>query len=137
MIIEKEESIVKKQGDLESKKVTVDVENMEFLATLLSTNLYSNQIGSFLRETVSNGWDSHVEKGNTDEPVIVELGCLEGLDKYYCFIQDFGTGMSVEKFDSIYRKLGSSDKRASANSIGGFGNAYRNISVNAPLVSNN
>ena len=63
-------------------EVSVDAENMGLLMTFISSQLYSNPEQSFVRETISNAWDSHVESGNND-PVILELGeDTEG--KFYC-----------------------------------------------------
>lgn len=105
-------------GEVKSNKVGIDSKNLDFITQILSTNLYSNPFESFLREAISNADDSHIEAG-TDKPIILELGTLGS--KYFIRIQDFGTGISKEKFNAIYRYIGSSTKRESNKYTGAFG----------------
>lgn len=121
-------------GDVKANKVGIDTKNIDFVASLLTTNLYSNPIQSFLRETVSNGWDSHVEAGNP-EPVIISLKSdniedFRNMSKWQygnkkvpitITIRDFGVGLSPERFATIYTNIGSSTKRDSNDFIGCFG----------------
>lgn len=121
MIINADKGNIKVLGDIREFKTSIDPKNLEFITTLLSSNLYSDPEQSFIREIVSNAWDSHVEAGTTDIPVIIRFkrsnddGCWE------VTIRDFGTGLSPEKFQEVYCNIGSSTKRESNEYIGGFG----------------
>jgi hypothetical protein len=108
-------------GNIEENRVGIDKENINFLATLLTSNLYSKPLESFLRETVSNAYDSHVEAG-TEEPILLLIED-DDYDKYNyrISIRDYGTGISPERFEKIYRNIGSSTKRDSNDFIGMFG----------------
>ena len=85
-------------GETQEYKTTIDIENLDFIATLLSSNLYSNPEASFIREIVSNGWDSHVEAGNTNTSFVNQL---KSINYYNITIRDYGTGLSKEQFENI------------------------------------
>lgn len=117
MKLEIEDSKLITVGEVKEYKTGIDPKNIGFITTLLSSKLYSNPEKSFIREIVSNAWDSHVEAGTTDTPVIVRL------DKKNSSItvRDYGTGLSKERFENVYCNIGSSTKRESNDYIGGFG----------------
>ena len=114
MIYNREESDVQTLGDVEKFKVSIDEKNINHIVTILSSNLYSHPMTSFLRETVSNALDAHTEAGVT-EPVIITRTPTD------LSIRDFGTGISPERFQEIYLNIGSSTKRDSNDYIGHFG----------------
>ena len=119
MIINAEQSNVQVIGDIREFKTSIDPKNLEFITTLLSSNLYSDPEQSFIREIVSNAWDSHVEAKTTDIPVIIRFN-NNGND-WEITIRDFGTGLSPQRFQEVYCNIGSSTKRESNEFIGGFG----------------
>ena len=114
MIYNREESEVTVLGEVEKHSVSIDAKNINHIVTILSSNLYSFPMTSFLRETVSNAIDSHVEAG-VNEPIIITR------TKDDISIRDFGTGISPERFENIYLNIGSSTKRESNDYIGSFG----------------
>ena len=73
MIIDTSQGDIEVVGDVKEFKTSIDPKNLEFITTLLSSNLYSDPEQSFIREIVSNAWDSHVEAGTTDVPVIIRF----------------------------------------------------------------
>lgn len=102
-------------GEISTYSTTIDPKDLDFITTILTTNLYSNPEESFIREIVSNAWDSHVEAGNTDTPVIIKI------QDNSIFIRDYGTGISPERFKSTFLNIGSSTKRSSNKYIGAYG----------------
>lgn len=102
-------------GEISTYSTTIDPKDLDFITTILTTNLYSNPEESFIREIVSNAWDSHVEAGNTDTPVIIKI------QNNSIFIRDYGTGISPERFKSTFLNIGSSTKRGSNKYIGAYG----------------
>ena len=118
MILEQNKEKIQTYGDVQQNKVSIDPRNAEHIISILSSNLYSNPEESFLRETISNAVDSHKEAGTTD-PIIL-LFKANG-SKFDIVVRDYGTGISPERFDKIYRYIGNSTKRDSNAYIGSFG----------------
>lgn len=106
-------------GNVQNNKVGIDRNNIDFITTLLTSNLYSNPIQSFIRETVANGWDSQVEAGNTETPLLIRI--TKDQSNINIAIRDYGTGLSPERFQEVYLNVGSSTKRDSNDYIGQMG----------------
>ena len=103
----------------EGIKAGIDESSLPFVFELVSKQLYSNPIGSMIRELTSNCFDSHIEAG-VDDPVIINRG-FDAEEGYYIEFKDVGVGISPDRITSIYMNYFSSTKRESNNQIGAFG----------------
>lgn len=105
-------------GDVEDIQAGIDENSKAFLFEMMSKSLYSNPIGSIVREITSNCFDSHKEAGIEDAVVIKKGNDEEG--DFISFI-DIGVGLSPDRIKNIYMKYFSSTKRDTNDQIGGFG----------------
>lgn len=121
MILEQPRQLeVRRIGDLnEGLTAGISEESLPFVFELVSKQLYSNPIGSLIREYTSNCFDSHIE-ANVEDPVIVrQVHSIE--EGYSIEFQDVGVGLSPERVQNIFMNYFSSTKRGSNLQIGGFG----------------
>lgn len=100
-------------------KAGINEESLPFVFELVSKHLYSNPIGSVIREITSNCFDSHIEAG-VNEPVIITRG-YDREEGFYIEFKDVGVGLSPERVQNIYMNYFSSTKRGDNGQIGGFG----------------
>jgi len=129
MILEKQtEAQVLQEGTTqESVKMSLDLDSAQILMQMLSKNLYSDAIGSTIRECASNALDSHRRAGVTD-PIIVSLkATTQGT--YEFSVEDFGIGLDAEDVKNIISKYGKSTKRDSNIELGMMGLGFK-----APLA---
>lgn len=82
---------------------------------ILSSALYKDPMLAMVRETICNAWDSHIESGKTDTPIIITL------DDDYLTIKDFGNGIPDNLIGPIYGVYGASTKKNDGRQTGGFG----------------
>ena len=87
---------------------------------LFTKNVYSNPIGTVVREITSNCFDSHVEAG-VDTPVVIRKNHDPATNQYSISFIDYGVGMSPDRVENIYGVYFESTKNASNDEIGGFG----------------
>jgi len=87
---------------------------------MFSKNIYSNPIGSVVREITSNCFDSHMEAG-CDLPVRIRLSFDQKTDSHYISFIDYGVGMSPERIKDVFSVMFSSTKRETNLQIGAFG----------------
>ena len=122
MILEKQkESFVLEEGTSQDTiGMSLDLESANVLMQMLSKNLYSDAIGSTIRECASNALDSHRRAGVTD-PIIVSLLQTNNSYNYEFTVEDFGTGLDANDVENIISKYGKSTKRDKKNELGMMG----------------
>ena len=147
------DSIFQTEGQFEVKSIGIDTSNINKAIFMLTHKLYSNPLESFLREIVSNGWDSHVVADKKDEPVVITIepntdGSID-IDReptklfqdsksFNISIRDYGTGMTPEDFDQYYMSLLATTKDTSDELIGGYGiGRFTAITVSSNALINN
>ena len=93
---------------------------------MFTKNIYSNPIGTVVREITSNCFDSHIEAGVNTPVVIRRTVDLETNTTHISFI-DYGVGMSQDRVENIYGVYFESTKRGDNNQIGGFGIGAKSV----------
>ena len=130
MILEKQtESHILQEGTTqETVKMSLDLDSAQVLMQMLSKNLYSDSIGSTIRECASNALDSHRRAGS-EEPIIVSFKRNNQADTYEFAVEDFGIGLDADDVVNIISKYGKSTKRNSNTELGMMGLGFK-----APLA---
>jgi hypothetical protein len=90
--------------------------------SMMSDKLYTDRIGSVVREVCSNAWDAQkmqsIATGNPMEPFKVTLPT--DLEPHF-IVEDTGPGMPDEVAQDLYSTLGLSTKENTNDQIGAFG----------------
>lgn len=122
----------------------LDRRNLAKFIDVVGSQLYSNPVGSIVRELTSNCFDSHTEyekkkieqTGNPDykyeEPVIVKYAEEEG-QGFVSFI-DVGVGLSPSRMKNIYLNFLSSTKENNDDEHGYFGLGAKSFLSYTPSV---
>lgn len=129
MILEKQTQakVLQTGQNNESIGMSLDLDSAQVLMQMLSKNLYSDSIGSAVRECASNALDSHRRAGVT-KPIVVSL-VRNNSNNYEFSVEDFGTGLDHDDVENIISKYGKSTKRNSNTELGMMGLGFK-----APLA---
>ena len=129
MILEKQtEALVQQEGtSQDSIGMSLDLDSAQILMQMLSKNLYSDSVGSTVRECASNALDSHRRAG-VDKPIVVSFK-PNASNNYEFSVEDFGIGLDADDVKNIISKYGKSTKRDSATELGMMGLGFK-----APLA---
>lgn len=103
-------------GAIETDAFTIKASAKAF--QILSSNLYSNPLGSMIRELSTNAFDAHIMVDKADEPFAIQLpNSLEPSFK----IRDFGPGLSEQEIKTVYTTFFESTKTDSNDVVGCLG----------------
>jgi hypothetical protein len=123
MKIEGEAYSIEASQDFKKTSFGIDAESMPLMMRMLYSNLYSDPIGSIVRELTSNCVDAHTEVGQAKnyEVEIVGANRFTGIFEDRIIFRDYGPGLSPDRMENIYTQYFASTKRAGNTQIGGFG----------------
>lgn len=92
------------------------------LYSLLSEKLYTNRIGSVVREVCSNAWDAQKMRSMAEGKPMVPFTVSVPTSLFPHFVvEDSGPGMPDEVAQNLYSTLGMSTKEGTNDQIGAFG----------------
>jgi len=103
-----------------SKRMRLSENASSMVFQLFTKNVYSNPIGTVVREIASNCFDSHTEAKVT-APVRIKKFIDPQTNSLYISFIDYGVGMSPDRVENIYGVYFESTKRVDNTQIGGFG----------------
>ncbi len=103
-------------GGLKQATANIQVSGKAF--EILSSGIYTDKIGSIVREISSNAHDAHIAANKKDVPILIHIPTSE---QSWFSVKDYGLGMSEEFMLEAYLNYFQSDKSNSNDQIGGFG----------------
>lgn len=107
-----------------TKKMRLSEDSQAMVFQMFTKQVYSNPIGTVVREVTSNCFDSHVEAG-INAPVRIKKWIDKDTNTIYISFYDYGVGISPERMDNIVTVLFESTKRVDNTQIGGFGIGFK------------
>ena len=102
------------------KKMQMSTDYQAIVFQMFTQGIYSNPIGTIVREITSNCKDSHTEAG-VNKPIVIRKTVDKLANTIYISFIDFGVGMSPDRIENIYGVYFKSTKRVDNTQIGGFG----------------
>lgn len=95
----------------------IEIGDPDIILSYMRKESYKYHLRTAIQEYLSNALDAHREVKQTKRCQIY----APTNDKPTLIIKDFGPGISPERMEKIFCKVGTSSKRASQNEKGGFG----------------
>lgn len=123
-LVNQKKIIIESEGDIDDvTDMSIDTESIGLLMQFLSKNIYSDAVGSTVREWVSNAWDATV-KVEEKKPIIVSLVKTESY-KWQFTVEDFALGLDDQDVKNIISKYLCSTKRNDSKQLGAMGIGFK------------
>lgn len=122
MILQEQKRTVESNLTGESRQFTIAATGKAF--SILVSGIYSDAIGSIVREITSNAYDAHIRNGNPDVPFETRLP--NSLNPTFS-VRDYGCSMTHEFMMDSYSTLFESSKSGSNNEVGAFGLGAKSV----------
>lgn len=123
-LVNQKKIIIESEGDIDDvTDMSIDTESIGLLMQFLSKNIYSDAVGSTVREWVSNAWDATTKiKGK--KPIVVSLVKTES-HKWQFTVEDFALGLDDQDVKNIISKYLCSTKRNDSKQLGAMGIGFK------------
>lgn len=118
MIVETQERNIQRSSSFEEKTMGLAVGSEAFVFNVLRKDLYSDPIGSLIREYTVNAQDEHRKHNKADEPILIQVPNQFTPELH---IRDYAGGLTEEQVFNFFGNYGASDKRDSNVAVGFYG----------------
>lgn len=118
MIVETQKRDIQRSSSFEEKAMGLAVGSEAFVFNVLRKDLYSDPIGSLIREYTVNAQDEHRKYGKDDVPILIQVPNSFVPELH---IRDYAGGLTEEQVFNFFGNYGASDKRNSNDAVGFFG----------------
>lgn len=109
---------IQRSGNFEERAMGLAVGSEAFVFNVLRKDLYSDPIGSLIREYTVNAQDEHRKHNKTDVPIYIQAPSTLSPELH---IRDYAGGLTEEQVFEFFGNYGASDKRDSNEAVGFFG----------------
>lgn len=120
--------VVERSGEFDESSFGIDSDDVSLILEIIRNKLYTNKVGSYVREIVSNAYDAMIEaamnRGESPDSVKnrqIEFTLPSSNNNNTLTIRDYGTGMSDDKIKKIYTRVGKSTRSGSNKFVGMMG----------------
>jgi len=118
MIVETKARDIKRSASFEEKAMGLAVGSEAFVFNVLRKDLYSDPVGSLIREYTVNAQDEHRKYGKGDTPILIQVPNHFSPELH---IRDYAGGLTEAQVFEFFGNYGASDKRGTNDAVGFFG----------------